>query len=182
MDAHGYAVFETPIGQCGVIWGEHGITGTLLPASDARQMQARIRRRAPAAQPLPPPPDVQHAIHEMARLLHGEPRDLTSIGLDLAAVDPFNVRVYEAARAIPPGRTLTYGQLAAQIGEPGAARAVGQALGQNPFPIVVPCHRVVAAGGKMGGFSAPGGVTTKLRMLAIEGAAMTTPLPLFESV
>jgi O-6-methylguanine DNA methyltransferase len=102
----------------------------------------------------------------MTALLGGEPVDLSDLTLDLESLPPFQRRVCEAARAIPVGSTLTYGEIAARIGEPGAARAVGQALGANPFPIIVPCHRVLAAGGKPGGFSAPGGVTTKLRSLA----------------
>ena len=182
MAGHGFALFETAIGQCGIIWGERGITGVQLPEGDECQTRARIRGRTPDARQLPPPPEVQHAIDEMVRLLRGEPRDLAAIPLDMAQVAPFNGRVYEEARTIPPGRTLTYGEIAARLGEPGAARAVGQALGQNPFPIIVPCHRVVAAGGKMGGFSARGGVTTKLRMLAIEGATTTAPLPLFDDL
>ena len=108
----------------------------------------------------------------MTALLDGEPVDLSDLMLDLESLPPFQRRVCEAARAIPVGATLTYGEIATRIGEPGAARAVGQALGANPFPIIVPCHRVLAAGGKPGGFSAPGGVTTKLRLLATEGASM----------
>jgi methylated-DNA-[protein]-cysteine S-methyltransferase len=113
---------------------------------------------------------VRRAIEAMGALLRGEARDLSAIALDMERVPAFHRRVYEAARAIAPGRTLTYGEIAQRIGAPGSARAVGQALGRNPFAIVVPCHRVLAAGGKAGGFSAGGGVSTKLRMLAIEGA------------
>ena len=86
----------------------------------------------------------------------------------MEGVPPFHRRVYEAAREIPPGDTLSYGAIANRIGSPGSARAVGQALGRNPFAIVVPCHRVVAANGKLGGFSANGGVTTKANLLALE--------------
>jgi methylated-DNA-[protein]-cysteine S-methyltransferase len=103
-------------------------------------------------------------------LLRGEARDLSAIALDMDGLPSFQRRVYEAARAIPPGETLSYGEVAARLGAPGSARAVGQALGRNPFAIVVPCHRVLAAGGKAGGFSANGGVATKLRLLALEGA------------
>jgi len=115
----------------------------------------------------------------MTGLLRGEHRDLTGIRLDAEGMDPFHRRAGEAARAIPPGQTRTYGQLAAQLGEPRLAQAVGQAMGKNPFPIIVPCHRVVAAGGKTGGFSAPGGSKTKLKMLQIEGALNADALPLF---
>jgi methylated-DNA-[protein]-cysteine S-methyltransferase len=117
-----------------------------------------------------PPPVVQRAIDRIVTLLRGEASDLAQIGLDMTLVPAFQQRVYELARTIPPGRTLSYGEVASRIGSPGAARAVGQALGKNPFAIVVPCHRVLAAGGKPGGFSANGGVDTKLKMLRIEQA------------
>jgi methylated-DNA-[protein]-cysteine S-methyltransferase len=116
-----------------------------------------------------PPPNVQLAIDGIVALLQGEPSDLSAIALDMEGVAPFHRRVYEVARMIPPGKTLAYGEVAARLGAAGASRAVGQALGHNPFPIVVPCHRVVSAGGKIGGFSAHGGAATKRRMLAIEG-------------
>jgi methylated-DNA-[protein]-cysteine S-methyltransferase len=114
---------------------------------------------------------VQQAIDQIVALLRGEPSDLEGITLDMDDVPPFRRRVYEVVRSIPPGETMSYGEVAEEVGSPGAARAVGQALGRNPFAIVVPCHRVLAAGGKAGGFSANGGVSTKLRMLAIEGYA-----------
>src|SRR6516164_3560011 len=124
----------------------------------------------------------ERGVDRIAALLRGEVSDLSNIALDMDEVPTFHRRVYEAARAIPPGRTLSYGDVAARAGAPGAARAVGQALGRNPFPIVVPCHRVLAAGGKIGGFSAQGGIATKRRMLAIEGAQLNgaTP-PLFDA-
>jgi methylated-DNA-[protein]-cysteine S-methyltransferase len=128
-----------------------------------------MRRLFPAAQEITPSPDVQNAIDAMTALLRGERTDLTFIPLDLDTVPEFHRRVYEIARTIQPGGTLSYGEIASRLGEPNASRAVGQALGRNPFPIVVPCHRVVGAQGKMGGFSAPGGRATKLRLLAIEG-------------
>lgn len=126
-------------------------------------------QRFPAAVEIAPPRNVQLAIDNIVALLCGEPSDLSAIELEMEDVAPFHRRVYEMARAIPPGRTLAYGELAARLGAPGAARAVGQALGRNPFPIIVPCHRVLAAGRKIGGFSAHGGTATKRRMLAMEG-------------
>jgi methylated-DNA-[protein]-cysteine S-methyltransferase len=104
--------------------------------------------------------------------MHGERVDLTFIQLDMDSLPQFHQRVYEIARSIPPGATLTYGEIATRLGDPGSARAVGQALGRNPIPVIVPCHRVMAAGGKTGGFSAPGGAATKLNLLAIEGAQL----------
>jgi methylated-DNA-[protein]-cysteine S-methyltransferase len=134
--------------------------------------------RFPTAGEALPPPEVRRSIDSIVALLRGEASDLSAIALDMDGVPPFHRRVYEVARSIPPGKTLSYGDIAARLDARGAARAVGQALGQNPFPIVVPCHRVLAAGGKLGGFSAHGGIATKLRMLAIEGAPVNgVPAP-----
>jgi O-6-methylguanine DNA methyltransferase len=168
--ASGFALFDTAIGRCGVAWGERGVAGVQLPEAGERETRARMLQRFPAAGEAAPPPEVQRVIDRIVALLRGEPSDLSAIALDMEQVPAFHRRVYEAARAIPPGMTLSYGDIAARAGAPGAARAVGQALGRNPFPIIVPCHRVLAAGGKIGGFSAEGGVATKRRMLAIEGA------------
>ena len=180
--ALGFALFDTPIGACGVAWNERALVGVQLPERTTDAARARLRRRFPSASEAPPTPPVQAAIDGMTALLRGEARDLSDIELDLDALPPFNREVYAVARAIPPGETLTYGQVAARIGQPHAAQAVGKALGQNPFPIVVPCHRVLAAGGKTGGFSADGGVRTKLRMLAIEGAAIGGQPGLFDAL
>lgn len=177
---HGCALFETAIGTCGIAWGSGGVVGVQLPETGASETRRRLLRRFPDARELPPPPDVQQTTDGIVALLRGEPSDLTSAVLDMEQVPPFNRRVYEVARTIPPGSTLTYGEIAARLGERRLAREVGQALGQNPFAIVVPCHRVVAAGGKTGGFSARGGIKTKLRMLAIEGAPAPGMLPLFD--
>jgi methylated-DNA-[protein]-cysteine S-methyltransferase len=125
-----------------------------------------------------PPPSVQAAIDGIVALLCGEARDLSQIALDMGGVPEFDRRVYEMARTIAPGETLSYGDLATRLGDPAAAREVGQALGRNPFPVIVPCHRVVAAAGRLGGFSAPGGAATKRRLLAIESAHAPS-LPLF---
>lgn len=178
--ARGFAVFETEIGACGIAWGPSGVVGVHLPEREASETRRRLSRRFPDAGELPPTPKVQEAMDGIAALLRGEPTDLTSVVLDMEQVPPFNRRVYEVARTIPPGSTLTYGEIATRLGDRLLARDVGQALGQNPFAIVVPCHRVVAAGGKTGGFSARGGVRTKLRMLAIEGAPAAGTLPLFD--
>ena len=164
-----YTLFDTAIGTCGVAWGARGLTGVHLPDRNPARTRASIAHRFPAAVAAEPPPDVQQAIDGIVALLRGEKRDLREIVLDLDAVPAFNRRVYEIARTIHPGSTLTYGEIASRLGSPGTARAVGRALGRNPWPIVVPCHRVLAADGRMGGFSAPGGVATKRKMLAIEG-------------
>src|SRR5688572_13313525 len=168
--ARGFALFETAIGTCGIAWGQSGVVGVQLPEREASEIRRRLLRRFPEAQEMAAPPEVQQAVDGIVSLLRGEASDLTSVVLDMEHVPPFNRRVYEVARTIPPGSTLTYGEIATRLGERQLAREVGQALRQNPFSIVVPCHRVVAAGGKTGGLSARGGVKTKLRMLAIEGA------------
>jgi methylated-DNA-[protein]-cysteine S-methyltransferase len=180
MIDHGFTRFDTAIGRCGIAWNARGIVGTSLPDSSDGRMRARLLRRCPDARELSPPPDVQRAIAGVIALMRGEAADLSGIALDLEGVTAFNAQVYAIARTIPPGATLTYGEIARRLGAADLARKVGQAMGQNPFPPIVPCHRVVAAGQKTGGFSARGGVATKLRMLAIEGAQVDGTLPLFE--
>jgi methylated-DNA-[protein]-cysteine S-methyltransferase len=165
-----FALFDTAIGACGIAWGAHGITHAWLPESAAGALRHRIARRLADAREEKPTADVRLAIDAIVALLAGEPMDLSAVPLDLEGVPEFHRRVYELARAIPPGQTLSYGEVASRLGDPTQARAVGQALGANPIPILIPCHRVLAANGKTGGFSAPGGVSTKLRILEIEGA------------
>ncbi len=168
MTARGYTLFDTAIGRCAIAWGERGIVALQLPETSDRDTRTRLLRRHPDATEMQPPAEVKRVCAAIVALLNGEATDLTGVALDMDSVPAFERRVYEIARTIPPGETLTYGEIAARLGDPAAARDVGQALGRNPFPIVVPCHRVQAAGGKTGGFSAPGGVATKVRMLQIE--------------
>jgi methylated-DNA-[protein]-cysteine S-methyltransferase len=175
----GFALFDTEIGCCGVAWSARGIAGVQLPEGSHLAMRARMLRRFPGARETTPPAEVRQAIEAMGALLRGESSELRAIPLDLDGIAPFEQRVYEVARTIPPGTTLSYGEIARRLGAPGAARDVGQALGRNPFPIVVPCHRVVAADGKLGGFSARGGATTKRRLLSVERAQGHGALPLF---
>ncbi|MDP3650821.1 MAG: methylated-DNA--[protein]-cysteine S-methyltransferase [Rhodoferax sp.] len=173
-----YALFATPIGYCAVAWSAHGLTGVQLPEQDEAATRARMARRFPQCHEGLAPPAVQAAMDAVLALLSGtptEPADLSHVLLDMDGVPPFHQRVYALARRLLPGETLTYGEMAAQLGETGAARAVGQALGANPFAPVVPCHRILAAGGGAGGFSANGGVSTKLRLLLIERARFNGP-------
>ena len=179
MTPTGFALFDTEVGRCGIAWSGGGIAGVQLPEGSDLAMRARMLRRFPGAREATPPADVRRAIDGIVALLRGESSDLESVALDLDGVPPFEQSVYEVARAIPPGATLSYGEIAQRLGAPGAAREVGQALGRNPFPIVVPCHRVVAAGGKLGGFSARGGAATKRRLLSVERAKGHGALPLF---
>jgi methylated-DNA-[protein]-cysteine S-methyltransferase len=168
MNERGFALFDTAIGACGVAWGPRGVIGVQLPERDEAATRNRLARRFPEAREAATPPEVQQIADNIAALLRGEARDLSGVALDMDGVPDFWRRVYEVAQKIPAGATLTYGEVAARLGEAGAVRDVGQALGKNPFPIIVPCHRVVAASGKAGGFSARGGVATKLRLLMIE--------------
>jgi methylated-DNA-[protein]-cysteine S-methyltransferase len=178
-----FAVFDTAIGPCAIAWGARGIIGVQLPEGSEQKTRARIIRRFPEASEIPPTPEVQRAIDGIAALLDGKATDLSAIALDTNALPAFNRRVYEIARTIPPGAAISYGEIAARLKElPQVARDVGQALGQNPFPIIVPCHRVVAANGKPGGFSASGGVTTKLRLLTIERAKISDTPGLFDDL
>ena len=179
--ASGFSLFATAIGSCGIAWGERGrIVGVQLPETDAEGTRARMRRRFPDAPEGAAPPDVEALMTRIRGLLEGHRDTLLDVPLDMTDVPAFNQRVYEIVRAIPPGRTLTYGEVAQRLGDPGAARAVGQALGHNPFAPVVPCHRVLAAGTGPGGFSAEGGVATKLRMLQIERAQLGSEPGLFD--
>jgi len=175
----GYHSFETALGVCALAWSDKGLTAVFLPQVEGGDLQSKLGRRYPDAVEQEPPPAVAGAVSEIKALLTGEKRDLREVMLDDAGVPEFNLKVYAIARTIPPGQTLTYGDIARRLGEVSLSRAVGQALGANPWPIVVPCHRVLASGGKKGGFSAPGGADTKLRMLEIEGALAPETLPLF---
>ena len=180
MTGNNFAMFDTAIGACGIVWGARGINGVQLPMGVEEKTRSRIVQRYGDIAEATPPAQVQHAIDGMVELLEGKPNDLKDIVLDLEGVPEFNRGVYDIARTIPPGKTMTYGDIARRLGGLELSRDVGQALGHNPCPIVVPCHRVLAAGDKPGGFSANGGVATKLKMLAIEGAVVNHTPSLFD--
>ncbi|MEO7457097.1 MAG: methylated-DNA--[protein]-cysteine S-methyltransferase [Gemmatimonadaceae bacterium] len=165
-----FALFDTPIGVCGIVWGAEGILATRLPEESVQATRTRLLRSYPNASEAAPPQVIASVIEEVGALLRGEPRDLATAPLDMRSVTDFNRRVYELARRVLPGRTATYGTIATQLGDATQARVVGQALGKNPFPIIVPCHRILGTNGRLVGFSANGGVETKRRMLVIEGA------------
>jgi methylated-DNA-[protein]-cysteine S-methyltransferase len=170
-----YALFETVIGIAGIAWGDHGLIGVHLPERDPRNNRRSFERRFPGVTEAAIPEALMPTVEGIRALMRGEKADLISAPLDIGRVPAFNAKVYAIARAIPPGETMTYGEIAVQLGDRLLARDVGAAMGANPWPIVVPCHRVTAAGGKPGGFSARGGVNTKLKLLAIEGAAVVQP-------
>jgi methylated-DNA-[protein]-cysteine S-methyltransferase len=180
MSELGFALFETAIGRCGIVWSERGIVAVRFPERGEDAVRNRITQRFPHALEAAPSDKIRRAIDDIVALLKGEQRDLKHIEVDLGDAPDFNRRVYEVARAIPPGKTLSYGEVAERLGDRNLARDVAQALGQNPVPIIVPCHRVMAAGRKTGGFSAPGGVQTKLKLLSIEGAQLEEAPMLFD--
>ncbi len=165
-----FALFDTAFGVCGIAWSEAGVRRVLLPDESPELLRERFEGSRFDAVEASPPDAVQSVIDGVIRLFEGADERFEGLTLDTVGVPEFNQRVYDVTSSIPPGRTMTYGEIATRLGQPGAAQAVGRALGDNPFPIVVPCHRVLAADGSMHGFSAPGGVRTKRRMLQIEGA------------
>lgn len=176
-----YVLFDTAIGTAGLAWGAAGLVAVHLPERDAASARQGFLRRFPEAAEATAPTELHATMAGIQALMRGEKVDLSDAPLDLSRTPEFHARVYEIARAIPPGETLTYGEIAERLGDKLLARDVGQALGKNPWPIVVPCHRVTAAGGKPGGFSARGGVNTKLKLLAIEGARAAAQADLFAS-
>ena len=178
-----YCLFNTPLGPCGIAWRECGnactppaVTLLQLPEATTEMTESRIVRNSGASKSSVPPPQIAEVIKKVCKHLQGEVQDFRDIAVDLDDAGPFARQVYEAARKISTGQTRTYGELARTLGRPCAARAVGQALGRNPIGLIIPCHRVLAAGGKPGGFSAHGGPATKARMLAIEGVTLRPPL------
>lgn len=171
-----YQVFGTARGFCGIAWSDLGIAGFSLPTTTAEAAERRLLRRAPDAEPGAPPPMVADAIAAAVAYFEGEAIDFSRFPLDLGAQDTLFERIYAAVRALPWGETSTYGAIAKALGAgPEVARDVGQAMARNPVPLIIPCHRVLAAGGRIGGFSAPGGTESKAHMLALEGVRPTEP-------
>jgi methylated-DNA-[protein]-cysteine S-methyltransferase len=166
-----HCIFDSAIGPCGVAWSARGIVAVQLPEADRAATEKRLARRTQSAGAAAPPPQVAALIADIKRYLAGERIDFSAVDVDLSGLDPFRCKLYAAMRALAWGTTTTYGALAREIGltDPEAAREVGQAMGRNPTPIVIPCHRVLATGNKIGGFSAPGGAATKAKLLALEG-------------
>jgi methylated-DNA-[protein]-cysteine S-methyltransferase len=182
MAGRGYSVFDTTIGRCGIAWGDFGVLSVQL--AEAREIETRRRmlRQYPDARELRPPLNVELAIDGIVALLRGQPADFSDVTLDLHGVAPFNCRVYEFARSIPRGETLTFAEFAKRLGASGAAHAVGQAIGRNPFTIIVPCHRVLAAAGETDGTCMNGGVISKRRLLSLEGALAKGGPTLFDAL
>ena len=164
-----YCLFDTDLGACGVAWSERGLTRFQLPEADRRATERRLTLRSPNSTAKAPPPPIAEAIADVQRYMAGERVDFSAIALDLTGVAPFYLEVYAASRRVGWGETATYGELARQVGAPGAARAVGQAMARNPVAVIIPCHRILASGNKVGGFSAFGGTVSKQRLLGLEG-------------
>ncbi|SHH04919.1 methylated-DNA-[protein]-cysteine S-methyltransferase [Kaistia soli DSM 19436] len=177
-----FTLFETAIGRSAIVWGNSGIRRTLLPETDEGETRRLVGKLFPDAAERSPAAEIAATIEGIQALLDGAREHLREAPLDMTGIEPFPKRVYEALRHIGPGETITYGALAKQVGSEGEARAIGAVLGRNPFPIIVPCHRVLAAGGKAGGFSAPGGVATKLVMLTRERARTAKSPGLFDDI
>jgi methylated-DNA-[protein]-cysteine S-methyltransferase len=175
-----FATFDTSPGQCAIAWRGNAVVGVALPASSPDALIDHMRTRFAGAEEDEPPEQISALIDKIVRLLSGEAEEFGGATMRFEETSAFERRVYAETLAIPLGETRTYGQIAAALREPGAARAVGRALGRNPLPILVPCHRVLAADGRSGGFSAPGGVSTKMRLLSIERARRTDQPSLFD--
>lgn len=176
--SHHYLIFETAGGFCGIAWSSAGITRFQLPTKSAEATQRLLLRRLSEAEPGVPPAEVEETVAAAQRYFAGEETDFAGIRVDLGTRDPFFEQIYTALRRVGWGRTTTYGALAKEIGAgPEAARDVGLAMSKNPVPLIIPCHRVLAAGGKVGGFSAPGGAAAKVRMLELEGVRVEPPRP-----
>lgn len=170
-----YCVFDTAIGSVGLGWTDRGIARVLLPQRDRQAMERKVA--ALNGTIATPPQWVALVVDKLKSYAAGKPVPLDDVPVDLDGVDDFRLAIYDAARRLDFGVTTTYGALAASAGYAGLARETGAALGQNPVPIIIPCHRILAAGNKIGGFSAPGGSATKERLLTMEGVCVGPPPP-----
>jgi len=176
-----YAIFETALGDCAILWRGDKAVGVLLPETDRARLKRSVSHRASDAREMAPPAFIESLIASVAALARGDDAAFDMVLLDRSAIEPFANRVYDELLKIRFGETTTYGAIAQALGDKNLSRAVGAALGANPFPIIIPCHRVTGAKGAMGGFSAPGGAATKRKLLEIEGAFSADKLPLFSA-
>ena len=182
MSGSGYALFDTAVGRCGIAWSERGVLAVQLPEASDAETIGRLKRRLPKGRAETPPPEIERAVAALRALLDGDRSAapvLETVPLDERRLPELDCRAYAALRHVLPGETTTYGELARRIGEPGAAQAIGRSMARNPFVLLVPCHRVLASGDELGGFSGPGGVAQKRQLLEIEGAAAAAQRSLF---
>jgi methylated-DNA-[protein]-cysteine S-methyltransferase len=180
MAGRGYTIFDTSVGRCGIAWGAFGIVGVQLPAERELETRRRLLRQFPEARELTPSTEARVAIDGIVASLQGRTADFSDVTLDIREVSPFARRVYEYARTIQRGETMTYNEVADRMKPPGAPYAVAQALSQNPFPIIVPCHRVLEVGGYADKMSVNGGSISKRRLLSIDGAGGKSSQTLFD--
>ena len=180
MTGRGYTVFDTPIGRCGLAWGPAGVIAIQLATDREIETRRLLLRQVPEARELEPPADIGLVIEGLIALLRGQPADFSDVTLDIRNVSPFARRVYDITRTILRGDTMTYNEVADRLKPPGAPHAVAQALSQNPFPLVVPCHRVLEAGGYTDRMSVNGGSISKRRLLSIDGAVGKSSQTLFD--
>jgi len=180
MAGRGYTIFDTMIGRCAIAWGDSGVIGVQLPEAREIETRRRLFRLYPEARELRPPLNVELAIEGIVALLRGKAADLSEVTLDMTGIPAFNARVYEYTRTIPRSETRSYGEVASSLRATGAVHSVTQAISRNPFMIVVPCHRVLEAGGYTDRISPNGGTISKRRLLSIEGANMTFSKTLFD--
>ena len=180
MAGRGYTVFDTMIGRCGIAWGDSGVIGVQLPEAREIETRRRLFRLYPEARELRPPLNVEMAIEGIVALLRGEPADLSEVILDMTGIPAFNARVYAFTRTIPRGETRSYGEVATNLRASGAVHSVAQAISRNPFMIIVPCYRVLEAGGYADKISPHGGTISKRRLLSIEGANASASKTLFD--
>lgn len=173
-----YHTFGTAFGTCAIAWSVGGLTRVRLPQQDVAELAERLAINALAWDAEPLPDVASTAVEVITGYMAGERPDFRRVRIDWGSVPGYNARIYRALARVPYGTTTTYGALAAEIGKPNAARAVGMAMGRNPWPIVIPCHRVLASGQQLGGFSAPGGVTTKVKLLQLEGSLPGSDAPM----
>jgi methylated-DNA-[protein]-cysteine S-methyltransferase len=180
MSGRAYTIFDSAIGRCGIAWGQAGIVGVQLPEAREIETRKRLFQLYPDAREMRPPLNTEAAIEGITALLRGEMGDVSEVTLDIAGIHAFDQRVYQIARRIPRGETLTYNEIAVQMGASGAVRSVAQAIARNPFVVIVPCHRVLEAGGYADKISPHGGVISKRRLLSIEGTPSPSSKTLFD--
>jgi len=180
MAGRGYTIFDTAIGRCGIAWGEFGVAGVQLPELREIDTRKRLFQLYPDAREMRPPEEIAFAIEGIATTLRGGDGDLAGVALDMTGIPAFNQRVYQAVRAVPRGETWTYDEVARALRASGAVYSVAQALGRNPFMIIVPCHRVLETGHYADRISPNGGSVSKRRLLSIEGGQPTASKTLFD--
>ena len=180
MSGHGFTIFDTAVGRCGIAWGGLGIRGVQLPEARELETRGRMYRLYPEAREQRPPLNAEIAIEGIVALLRGDNADMSEVALDFSGMPYFNQRVYQYVRGIPRGETRTYEDVAGALRVQGATYSVAQAIGRNPFMIIVPCHRVLEAGNYADKLAPNGGVISKRRLLTIEGAHPTASKTLFE--